>query len=96
MRLIVLNLCLARTELYPMSKINLAPDPFYPPWLPPVAFSPWGELRSYDDIAMMNLTWPFEPIPVDYQVYVVASVIKFEIQRTLSGNVFWGITCTEN
>nr|KAG5709284.1 hypothetical protein BaRGS_018036 [Batillaria attramentaria] len=54
--------------LYPMSKIKLAPDPFFPPWLPDVAYSPWGELRSYDDIQMLNLTWPFQPVPVEYQL----------------------------
>nr|KAG5709286.1 hypothetical protein BaRGS_018038 [Batillaria attramentaria] len=55
-------------SLYPMSKINLAPDPFYPPWLPPVAWTAWEELRSYDDIAMMNLSWPFGPVPKEYQL----------------------------
>ncbi|KAK7500511.1 hypothetical protein BaRGS_00008086, partial [Batillaria attramentaria] len=55
-------------SLYPMSKIKLAPDPFFPPWLPDVAYSPWGELRSYDDIQMLNLTWPFQPVPVEYQL----------------------------
>ena len=60
--------CLLVTELYPLSKIHYAPDPFYPPWLPEVAWSPWNELRKYEDISAMNISYPFGLVPLDYQV----------------------------
>ncbi|KAK7097565.1 iduronate 2-sulfatase-like [Littorina saxatilis] len=54
-------------DLYPMSKIKLAPNPYYPAWLPEVAWTPWDELRSYDDVGAMNLSYPFGSVPIDYQ-----------------------------
>ena len=60
--------CLIMTGLYPISKIHYAPDPFYPPWLPEVAWSPWKELRKYDDIRSLNISYPFGLVPLDYQV----------------------------
>jgi hypothetical protein len=52
-----------------MSSIHLAPNPFIPPWLPPVAWTPWDELYSYDDIAALNITgYPYGVVPIDYQV----------------------------
>ena len=54
-----------------MSKIHFAPNPFYPPWLPEVAWSPWKELRKFDDIAALNISYPFGLVPLDYQVGVL-------------------------
>ncbi|KAL8621043.1 hypothetical protein ACOMHN_040568 [Nucella lapillus] len=54
-------------DLYPMSKINLAPNPYYPPWLPEVAWTPYEELKKYDDIKVLNISEPFGMMPVDYQ-----------------------------
>ena len=51
-----------------MSKIHYAPNPFRSPWLPGVAWTPWDELRSYDDIGAMNISYPFGFVPFDYQV----------------------------
>ena len=43
-------------DLYPRDDINL-PDNEYAPWgMPPVAWSNYGELREYHDIAMLNAT----------------------------------------
>lgn len=76
--------------LYPMSNIHLAPDPFVGPWMPPVAYSAWEELRSYDDISIMNLTWPFESVPLDYQLQLrqsysaAASYTDNQVGRILS------------
>ncbi|KAK7114972.1 iduronate 2-sulfatase-like [Littorina saxatilis] len=55
-------------KLYPMSNIHMAPNPYYPPWLPPVAYAPWDELRGYHDIRLLNLSFPFQSIPNDYQL----------------------------
>ena len=60
----------AVTALYPMSKIHYAPNPFYPPLLPGVAYTPWDELRSYEDIKALNISYPFAMVPLDYQVCV--------------------------
>ncbi|KAK7097566.1 iduronate 2-sulfatase-like [Littorina saxatilis] len=43
-------------DLYPMSNIRLPPNPYYPPWLPEVAWVPYGELKSYDDVNAMNIS----------------------------------------
>ena len=56
-----------------MSKIHFAPNPFYPPLLPEVAWTPWDELRSYDDIKVMNISYPFGFVPFDYQVNTFSS-----------------------
>ncbi|KAK7097562.1 iduronate 2-sulfatase-like [Littorina saxatilis] len=54
-------------DLYPMSKIHLAPNPYYPPWLPEVAWSSYGELKNYEDIRALNISGPFSLVPLHYQ-----------------------------
>ncbi|XP_076467521.1 iduronate 2-sulfatase-like [Babylonia areolata] len=55
-------------DLYPLSKIHLAVNPFRPPWLPNVSWTPWDELRSYEDISAMNISYPFGSVPLHYQL----------------------------
>ncbi|KAK7097561.1 iduronate 2-sulfatase-like [Littorina saxatilis] len=55
-------------DLYPLSNIHLAPNPYYPPWLPEVAWTAFKELRKYDDIKAMNISYPFGEIPLPYQL----------------------------
>lgn len=54
-------------KLYPLSSIGLAPDPFVPKGLPPVAYSPWSRLRIRDDVIPLNLSFPYGPIPSLFQ-----------------------------
>ncbi|XP_020392014.2 iduronate 2-sulfatase [Rhincodon typus] len=57
-------------KLYPHDKIPLAPDPKIPPKLPPVAYNPWTDLRRRDDVMALNLSFPYGPIPDDFQVLI--------------------------
>lgn len=54
-------------KLYPLSEIDLAPNPGIPKGLPPVAYSPWTSLRTRDDVKVMNLSFPYGPIPEVFQ-----------------------------
>lgn len=55
-------------RLYPLENITLAPDPHVPAGLPPVAYNPWMDIRQREDIQALNLSVPYGPIPVDFQV----------------------------
>lgn len=57
--------------VYPLSTIQPAPNPQYPSKLPEVAYAPWDEIRIYDDVAALNLTYPFQLMPEQYQVTLV-------------------------
>ncbi|XP_060688001.1 iduronate 2-sulfatase isoform X1 [Hemiscyllium ocellatum] len=57
-------------KLYPRDKIPLALDPKIPPKLPPVAYNPWTDLRKRDDVMALNLSFPYGPIPDDFQVLI--------------------------
>lgn len=55
-------------KLYPLENITLAPDPQVPAGLPPVAYNPWMDIRQREDVKALNLSVPYGPIPVDFQV----------------------------
>ncbi|CAH1777299.1 unnamed protein product [Owenia fusiformis] len=57
-------------DLYPLSKIHLAPDPVLPPDLPSVAWNPWADLRKRDDVKALNVSFPYGPLPDSYQLSV--------------------------
>ncbi|XP_078403803.1 iduronate 2-sulfatase isoform X1 [Cetorhinus maximus] len=57
-------------KLYPPDKIPLAPDPKIPPKLPRVAYNPWTDLRERDDVKALNISFPYGPIPDDFQVLI--------------------------
>ncbi|XP_072362016.1 iduronate 2-sulfatase isoform X3 [Scyliorhinus torazame] len=57
-------------KLYPRDKIPLAPDHKIPLKLPPVAYNPWTDLRIRDDVKALNLSFPYGPIPDDFQVLI--------------------------
>lgn len=64
-------LCFSLKEfqrLYPLENITLAPDPQVPAGLPPVAYNPWMDIRQREDVQALNLSVPYGPIPVDFQV----------------------------
>lgn len=52
-------------DLYPIEKIHVAADPSRPLDMPPVAYEPWTDLRWRDDIAALNLSFPYARMP-DY------------------------------
>lgn len=45
--------------MYPIDKISPAKYPYIPKKMPLVAWHPWTDLRSRDDIARLNLTFPY-------------------------------------
>lgn len=51
--------------------MTLAPDPHVPDSLPPVAYNPWMDIREREDVQALNISVPYGPIPVDFQVVVV-------------------------
>lgn len=57
--------------MYPLENITLAPDPQVPDGLPPVAYNPWMDIREREDVQALNISVPYGPIPVDFQVPVV-------------------------
>uniref|UniRef100_UPI00398EC26D iduronate 2-sulfatase isoform X2 n=1 Tax=Pristiophorus japonicus TaxID=55135 RepID=UPI00398EC26D len=57
-------------KLYPREEIHLAPDPKVPSKLPPVAYNPWTDLRARDDVQALNISFPYGPIPEDFQVLI--------------------------
>uniref|UniRef100_V9KJ45 Iduronate 2-sulfatase n=1 Tax=Callorhinchus milii TaxID=7868 RepID=V9KJ45_CALMI len=71
-------------KLYPREEIPLAPDPKIPPKLPPVAYNPWTDLRKRDDVQALNLSFPYGPIPNDFQVLIrqsyFAAVTYIDVQ----------------
>ena len=48
--------------------MSLAPDPDVPPGLPSVAYNPWMDLRRREDVRGLNTSFPYGPIPQDFQV----------------------------
>lgn len=55
-------------SLYPIEQMTLAPDPDVPKLLPAVAYNPWMDLRKRYDVQQLNISFPYGPIPKDFQV----------------------------
>lgn len=45
--------------LHPLTKITLPGLRNYPPGLPGIAWNPWNDIRWRDDIANLNISYPF-------------------------------------
>lgn len=56
-------------SLYPIDEMTLAPDPVVPELLPPVAYNPWTDVRKRDDVKQLNISFPYGPVPKDFQVW---------------------------
>ncbi|XP_014456476.1 iduronate 2-sulfatase isoform X1 [Alligator mississippiensis] len=54
-------------KLYPLENITLAPDPWVPEELPPVAYNPWTDIREREDVQALNISFPYGPVPEDFQ-----------------------------
>ncbi|NXL41979.1 IDS sulfatase, partial [Podilymbus podiceps] len=54
-------------KLYPLENITLAPDPQVPEKLPSVAYNPWTDIRQRDDVEALNVSFPYGPLPDDFQ-----------------------------
>uniref|UniRef100_A0A8C1A4Y5 Iduronate 2-sulfatase n=1 Tax=Cyprinus carpio carpio TaxID=630221 RepID=A0A8C1A4Y5_CYPCA len=57
-------------KLYPIESMTLAPDPDVPKKLPDVAYNPWTDIRKREDVQALNLSFPYGPIPKDFQLQI--------------------------
>ncbi|NXT92090.1 IDS sulfatase, partial [Anhinga rufa] len=57
-------------KLYPLENITLAPDPWVPEKLPSVAYNPWTDIRQRDDVEALNVSFPYGPLPDDFQLQI--------------------------
>ncbi|KAK4287859.1 hypothetical protein Pmani_039085 [Petrolisthes manimaculis] len=57
-------------DLYPISSVPLAPNRHKPQGLPSVAWNPWNDLRWRADIAALNVSFPYGPLPDFYARYI--------------------------
>nr|XP_023675691.1 iduronate 2-sulfatase [Paramormyrops kingsleyae] len=57
-------------KLYPLENMTLAPDPEVPKGLPPVAYNPWTDIRKREDVQALNVSFPYGPIPPDFQLRI--------------------------
>uniref|UniRef100_A0A8C5DBB5 Iduronate 2-sulfatase n=1 Tax=Gouania willdenowi TaxID=441366 RepID=A0A8C5DBB5_GOUWI len=77
-------------SLFPLDKMTLAPDPDVPKLLPPVAYNPWADIRRRDDVQKLNVSFPYGPIPKDFQLrirqhyYAAVSYMDAQVGRLLS------------
>ncbi|XP_028445013.1 iduronate 2-sulfatase isoform X2 [Perca flavescens] len=75
--------------LYPIEQMTLAPDPNVPQLLPPVAYNPWTDVRKRDDVQKLNISFPYGPIPKDFQLrirqhyYAAVSYMDAQVGRLL-------------
>ncbi|TKS72722.1 Iduronate 2-sulfatase [Collichthys lucidus] len=76
-------------SLYPIDQMTLAPDPDVPELLPPVAYNPWMDVRKRDDVQKLNISFPYGPIPKDFQLrirqhyYAAVSYMDAQVGRLL-------------
>lgn len=65
-------------KLYPLEKMTLPPDPNVPKDLPSVAYNPWTDIREREDVKAQNISFPYGPIPKDFQVHfaMVGNVVS--------------------
>ncbi|KAM6924014.1 iduronate 2-sulfatase [Xenentodon cancila] len=77
-------------SLYPLDKMTLVPDPDVPKRLPPVAYNPWTDVRKREDVQKLNVSFPYGPIPKDFQLrlrqhyYASVSYMDAQVGRLLS------------
>lgn len=77
-------------SLYPIDTMTLAPDPNVPKLLPPVAYTPWVDVRRRDDVQKLNISFPYGPIPEDFQLrirqhyFAAVSYMDTQVGRLLS------------
>ncbi|KAJ8393667.1 hypothetical protein AAFF_G00058860 [Aldrovandia affinis] len=77
-------------KLYPLENMTLAPDPDVPSGLPPVAYNPWVDIRTREDVRSLNVSFPYGPIPNEFQLrirqhyFAAVSYVDAQVGRLLS------------
>ncbi|XP_015133790.1 iduronate 2-sulfatase isoform X2 [Gallus gallus] len=85
-------------KLYPLENITLAPDPWVPEKLPPVAYNPWVDIRQRDDVKALNVTFPYGPLPDDFQrlirqsYYAAVSYLDMQVGLLLNALDYVGLS----
>ncbi|XP_069568306.1 iduronate 2-sulfatase isoform X1 [Brachyistius frenatus] len=85
-------------SLYPLDQMTLAPDPDVPKLLPPVAYNPWMDVRKRDDVQKLNISFPYGPIPKDFQLrirqhyFAAVSYMDAQVGRLLGALDDLGLT----
>lgn len=51
------------SEYHPIENVTLPANRWRPSLLPTVAWNPWTDIRDRDDIAALNVSFPFGPMP---------------------------------
>ncbi|XP_055744573.1 iduronate 2-sulfatase-like isoform X1 [Salvelinus fontinalis] len=83
--------------LYPLDKMSLAPDPDVPKGLPSVAYNPWTDIRKREDVQALNISFPYGPIPKDFQLqiqqhyYASVSYMDSQVGRLLNTLDYLGL-----
>lgn len=60
-------------EYHPLDNITLPKNTWRPNLLPSVAWNPWIDIRERDDIAALNVSFPFGPMPVQMAKKILQS-----------------------
>ncbi|KAL1432671.1 hypothetical protein MTO96_012887 [Rhipicephalus appendiculatus] len=77
-------------DLYPIERIKLPPDHELPADLPPVAWNPWTDVRRRHDASLLNVSFPYGPLPVDFQkkirqhYYAAVTYMDKQVGRVLT------------
>ncbi len=50
--------------------MDLAPNHTLPEHLKNVSWNPWTDIRERDDVKLLNVSFPFGPLPEDFQVII--------------------------
>ncbi len=58
-------------DYVPLDDVHLPPDHLRPPGMPDIAWNPWTDVRKRDDVAALNVSFPYGPLPKQYQVKVI-------------------------
>ncbi|XP_014737027.1 PREDICTED: iduronate 2-sulfatase isoform X2 [Sturnus vulgaris] len=87
-------------KLYPLENITLAPDPWVPKKLPSVAYNPWMDIRQRDDVEALNVSFPYGPLPDDFQRKIrqsyYAAVSYLDVQIGLLLNALDNVGLSHN
>ncbi|XP_015910034.1 iduronate 2-sulfatase [Parasteatoda tepidariorum] len=54
-------------DLYPINTMDLAPNYTKSSNLPDISWNPWTDIRERDDVSNLNVTFPYGPLPENFQ-----------------------------
>ncbi|XP_075212535.1 iduronate 2-sulfatase isoform X2 [Lycorma delicatula] len=60
-------------DFHPLENVTLPKNRFLPYGMPTVAWNPWTDLREREDIANLNLKFPYERIPDSWAKLIIQS-----------------------